>query len=86
MAALFTLGLVLYYFAALRHRGAGVPILALLLCGEYITLGVSGLIVATTGIIEPIYPPSYFAAGFLLLCILISTAGFAGFQDRKSVV
>ena len=82
MAALFTLGLVLYYFAALRHRGAGVPILALLLCGEYITLGVSGLIVATTGIIEPIYPPSYFAAGFLLLCILISTAGFAGFHDR----
>lgn len=82
MAVLFCLGMLAYYMVFLRRGlGAGSEP-ARMLWLVYFSLGCSAVIVAVTGVLEPLFSPNYPAVAFLLLCILIGITGFLGFRSR----
>lgn len=80
MAAIFCAGLLVYYAWVFQGKAAGSSILARLLWLIYFALGCSALIIALTGILEPVFDPNYPAALFMLACILVSISGFLGFR------
>lgn len=82
MAALFCLGLLLYYFAVFRGRRGSRSGLATLLWFMYLGLGCSSMFLAVTDVLAPIFPPDYASALFLLLCVLISISGFLAFRAQ----
>jgi hypothetical protein len=82
MAALFVLGLLLYYALATLRREHGYSELSRLLVLLYLGLGVSATLLAVADVLSPVFPPNYLASGFLLLCILVSITGFLSFRAR----
>jgi len=82
VAVLFSLGMLLYALVVFRAKLFGGPELAKLLWVVYFALGVSAMVIATTDVLTPVYPPNYVAALFLLLCVLIAISGFLGFHAR----
>lgn len=82
MAALFATGLWVFYFAVLRRRVHRHSALARLLWLEYLFLALSGIFIAATDVLRPVFDPNYWSTLFLLLCILMSIAGFARFRDQ----
>lgn len=82
MAALFAAGLWLFYFAVLRRKTRRNSALARLLWLEYLFLALSGIFIAVTDVLRPVYDPNYLSTLFLLLCVLMSIAGFAGFRNQ----
>ena len=82
MAALFSLGLLLYFVFAFGARFGRGAELAKLLWLMYLTLGLSGMIIAATDVLGPVYPPNYLSSLFLLLCILTGISGFLRFNAK----
>lgn len=82
MAALFCLGLLLYHVAVFRGRRRSQSDLAQLLWFMYLGLGFSGMFLAATEVLVPVFPPDYASAMFLLLCVLISISGFLAFRAQ----
>ena len=82
MAALFCLGLLLYFLFVFRAKITGSPELAMLLWLIYFALGVSAMIIAATDVLKPVFSPNYLSALFLLLCVLIGISGFLGFRAK----
>lgn len=82
MAALFAVGLWLFYFAVLRRKTCRDSTLARLLWLLYLLLALSGIFIAVTDVLRPVYDPNYWSTLFLLLCILLCISGFVGFHDR----
>ncbi len=82
MAALFCLGLLLYFVIAFRGNIGGGPELAKLAWSVYFALGLSAMVISATDVLRPVYPPDYGAALYLLLCVLIGITGFLGFRAR----
>lgn len=82
MAIVFTLGLFLYYWCVLRRHAKNGATLAVLLWLLYVCLGLSGIFLALTNGIEPIFEPNYLGALFLLLCVVISISGFLRFREH----
>lgn len=80
MAALFTLGLLVYFLVAFRARLGGAPELAKLLWTTYFVLGASGMVIAATDVLQPALPPDYASSLYLLMCVLIGIAGFHDFR------
>lgn len=88
MAALFCIGLLAYYAVFLATKSGASGELAKLLWWTYFGLGCSALLIASTGVFQPVFQPNYPAILFLLLCISISISGFLGFrqQDVRDVI
>jgi oligosaccharide repeat unit polymerase len=89
VAVLFLAGLLAYYAVFFRTRGpAQDGGLAKLLWFLYLALGVAALFVELTNVLPTAYDPSYKAAAYLLVCILISVSGFLRFkpQDVSGVI
>lgn len=82
MAALFCLGLILYYTAFLRKDRNNVSDLARLLWATYFALGCSALLIAVTDALSPVFSPNYMSIVYLTLCIVIGISGFGGFRSR----
>jgi oligosaccharide repeat unit polymerase len=82
VAIIFTSGLVMYYLFAMRFRKVSDAPLAIVLLVEYIMLGISGIVIAVTDVLGPVYQPSYLSALFLLTCIVLMIAGFQKFHSR----
>jgi hypothetical protein len=82
MAALFCLGLLLYHVAVFRGRRRSQSNLARLMWFMYLGLGCSGMVLAATDVLAPVFPPNYASALFLLLCVLISISGFLAFRAQ----
>lgn len=80
MAALFCLGLLLYYAAVFRGRRRSQSELALVLWVMYLGLGISSMFLAATDVLTPVFPPNYASSLFLLLCVLIGISGFLAFR------
>ena len=82
MAALFFVGLLLYYAAFLRGGSGNASELARLLWFIYLALACSAMFIAATDVLVPVFPPDYTSALFLMLCVLISISGFLAFRAR----
>lgn len=82
MAALFCLGLLVYYVAMLRKGRDGVSDLARLMWATYLALGLSALFIQLTDVLRPVFSPNYPAISYLTLCALIGITGFSGFRSR----
>ncbi len=82
VAALFCLGLLLYFPVAFRRKSGGRPELAMLLWLIYFALGLSAMFIAATDVLTPVFSPNYPSALFLLLCVLIGISGFLGFRAK----
>lgn len=80
MGAIFSLGLLLYYAAALRAPAGHSRELAKLLWLVYFALGLSATVIGVTDVLRPAFPPNYAAALFLTLCVLIGISGFLSFR------
>ena len=83
MAALFCLGMLLYFVITLRARSTGGRELVKLLWLIYFALGLSAMFIAATDVLRPVYPPNYLAALFLLACVLVSISGFLAFHAKS---
>ena len=81
MAALFVLGLSSYYWLVLRRQKGAV--LAVLLWFLYVTLGLSGVFIALTEGILPIFKPNYLSTLVLLIGITLSISGFLRFRVQN---
>lgn len=88
MGALFTVGLLAYYFVFLRSKAEPASILARLLWLTYFALGCTATVIDLTKVFEPIFDPNYLGIVYLLVCILISISGFLAFrsQDVRDVI
>jgi hypothetical protein len=84
MAALFSLGLLVYFLLVFRGRPGGAPELAKLLWAIYFLLGISGMIIAVTDVLRPVFPPNYASSFFLTLCVLIGIGSFHAFHARDA--
>lgn len=82
MAALFTFGLFAYYWLVLRRDAQNRSILALVLLFSYLCLGLSGVFIAVSGSIEPLFEPNYPSTILLLLCTILSITGFLRFRAQ----
>lgn len=82
MATLFTSGLLIYYWLALRRYAKNGAVLAMLLWALYVCLGLSGMFLQFTGGIKPIFEPDYSSTLLLLTSIIISISGFLRFRSE----
>lgn len=82
MAALFCMGMLLYYLIFFRRGRSGASILAKLLWAVYFALGLSALFIALTDVLRPVLEPNYLSALFLLACVLVSISGFLRFRPH----
>jgi oligosaccharide repeat unit polymerase len=83
MAMLFVFGLFIFYWLVLRRHSKNGSVLALLLWGVYLCLGLSGVVIALTGGIEPIFDPNYPSTLVLLIGITLSISGFLRFRVQN---
>jgi len=83
MAALFCLGLLVYYTAFFRANASNTSVLSRLLCITYFVLGCSAIVIATAGPFPSSIAPNYGSALFLLLCILFGISGFLRFRSQS---
>ncbi|MBE7419302.1 MAG: hypothetical protein HS128_16490 [Ideonella sp.] len=82
MAALYCMGMVLFYLFVFRPRGGSRSGPAKLLWWTYLGLGISATVISLSDTLKPTYPPNHFAIAFLLLCVLVSVAGFLRFRNQ----
>lgn len=82
MAALFVLGLFAYYWLVLRRHAKNGSTLAFVLWILYLCLGLSGVFLALTGGIQPIFDPDYFSTLILFIGIILSITGFLRFRTQ----
>lgn len=80
MAAFFVFGLFAYYWIVLRRHAQKGSTLAILLWFLYVCLGLSGVFIALTGGIQPIFEPNYLSTSVLLIGITLSISGFLRFR------
>ena len=83
MAALFFLGLLTYYLIVVRRHVKDGAVLAGILLLMYAALGVSGIIIAVTEGILPIFKPNYLSVLVLLVGIIFSISGFIRFRTQN---
>lgn len=83
MAILFLGGLFIYYWLVLRQHVRTGSVLAMLLWLLYVGLGASGVFIAFTGGIEPIFKPNYLSVPVLLAGVILSISGFLRFKVQN---
>lgn len=82
MAALFCVGMLLYFVLAFRIRSPGRHQLAKLLWVVYFALGLSALFISLTDVLQSVFPPNYGSTFFLLFCVLLAVSSFKGFRSQ----
>ena len=83
MAALFVLGLLACYRIVFRKNSGSRSVLAMTLWFLYVGLGFSGMFIAFTGGIEPIFGANYLSVFVLLLGVVFSIFGFLQFRAKN---
>lgn len=83
MAALFVFGLLAYYWLVLRQHKENASSLAVLLWSLYLCLGLSGVFIALTGGIKPIFESNYQSTLVLWIGIVLSISGFLRFRVQN---
>ena len=82
MAIIFLSGLFIYYWLVLRQHVRTGSVLAMLLWLLYVGLGASGVFIALTGGISPIFEPNYLSVLVLLAGVILSISGFLRFRAQ----
>lgn len=83
MAAIFVFGLIIYYWIVLRRHARNGSALAMLLWILYLGLGISGVFLALTEGIQPIFEPNYLSTLVLFVGIILSISGFLQFRVQS---
>ena len=80
MAAIFTIGLAVYYYLFLRRPAKNGAVLAVLLWLIFFLLGISGSFIALLDFPKTPFAPNYLSSLVLLLAVVISITGFLRFR------
>jgi hypothetical protein len=82
MAIIFVFGLLVFYRIVLRRHARNGSVLAMSLWLLYMSLGISGIFLALTKGIEPIFDPNYLSTLVLFSGVILSISGFLRFRAQ----